>query len=70
VLAHRMLIGYRRWGMVQLYYRAGLTQQEIGDIFGITRQTVSYELAEAFEEVSRHLASERRKTKKPSRNRN
>ena len=59
LLAHRMVIGYRRWAMAQLYYRAGLTQQEIGDIFGITRQNVSYELSASFREVAEHLASVR-----------
>ena len=61
LLAHRMVIGYRRWAMAQLYYRAGLTQEEIGDIFGITRQNVSYELSASFREVAEHLSSERGK---------
>jgi hypothetical protein len=42
-------IGWRRWGMVMLYYRAGLTQGEIGLIFGLRRQSVAYELRRAFE---------------------
>jgi|GEM_PF-6542506 predicted DNA-binding protein YlxM (UPF0122 family) len=48
LLGHQHLIGYRRWGMAQLYYRAGLSQQEIAEIFGINRQMVTYELKQAF----------------------
>jgi DNA-binding MarR family transcriptional regulator len=48
MLGHERVIGYRRWGMAQLYYRAGLSQQEIAEIFGINRQMVTYELKKAF----------------------
>jgi predicted DNA-binding protein YlxM (UPF0122 family) len=48
LLGHQQLIGYRRWGMALLYYRAGLSQQEIAEIFGVNRQMVTYELKQAF----------------------
>lgn len=60
LLSHRWLIGHRRWGMAQLYYRAGLSQREIADIFGINRQMVAYELRRAFSLTSQHLRSRRR----------
>ena len=63
VLSHRRLIGHRRWGMIQLYYRAGLSQREIAEIFGINRQMVSYELKQAFRLVSEYLESRRRREK-------
>jgi len=60
LLGHQRQIGYRRWGMALLYYRAGLSQQEIGEIFGINRQMVTYELKQAFrlaaEEMRRRRA--------------
>lgn len=59
ILGYRRLIGHRRWGMVQLYYRAGLSQQEIADIFGINRQMVTYELQQAFRLVAKHLRGRR-----------
>jgi len=59
VLGYRRLIGHRRWGMVQLYYRAGLSQQEIADIFGINRQMVTYEMKCAFRTVAEHLRRRR-----------
>jgi DNA-binding transcriptional regulator LsrR (DeoR family) len=55
VLDHRRQIGDRRWGMVQLYYRTGLTQREIARIFGVNRQMVTYELKQAFKIVSQYL---------------
>ena len=51
LLSSRRLIGDRRWGMVQLYYRAGLSHQEIGDVFGLTRQAVTGQLRRAFKLV-------------------
>ncbi len=51
LLSSRKLIGARRWGMVQLYYRAGLSHQNIGDIFGLTRQAVTSQLRRAFKLV-------------------
>lgn len=69
VLSHRRLIGHRRWGMVQLYYRAGLSQKEIADIFGINRQMVSYELRRAFRLVSEHLGCRRHTHTEEPRNR-
>ena len=47
LLSSRKLIGDRRWGMVQLYYRAGLSHQEISDIFGLSRQAVTGQLRRA-----------------------
>jgi len=61
VLSHRKLIGNRRWGMVQLYYRAGLSQAEIGQIFGICRQMVNYEMRESFRIVTEHLTARRKR---------
>ncbi len=61
VLGHRRVIGHRRWGMIQLYYRAGLSQREIAEIFGINRQMVSYELKQAFRLVSEYLERRRRR---------
>lgn len=55
VLDYPRLIGHRRWGMVHLYYRAGLSQREIADVFGIRRQMVTYELKQAFRLVAEHL---------------
>ncbi len=48
------LIGWQRWGMVVLYYRAGLSQEEIGRVFGVGRQVVSYQLRRAFEILEEH----------------
>ena len=47
LLSSRDLVGPRCWGMAMLYYRAGLTQEDIGTIFGLTRQAVSSQLARA-----------------------
>ena len=47
LLSSRDLVGPRRWGMIQLYYRAGLTQQEIADIFGTSRQAVTTQMRHA-----------------------
>ena len=44
----RTLLGPRCWGMVHLYYRAGLSHQEIADIFGLSRQAVTGQLRRAF----------------------
>jgi predicted DNA-binding protein YlxM (UPF0122 family) len=55
ILRHRRLIGWRRWGMMVLYYRSGLSQNEIAGVFGTNRQTVSYELKRALKMVAGHL---------------
>jgi predicted DNA-binding protein YlxM (UPF0122 family) len=60
VLCYRQLIGWRRWGMLQLYYRAGLSQQEIAEIFNVNRQMVTYEMKRAFDMVATHIESQRR----------
>ena len=60
VLAYRRLIGWRRWGMLQLYYRAGLSQQEIAGIFHVNRQMVTYEMKRAFDLVATHIENRRR----------
>ena len=59
VLEHRRLIGDRRWGMVQLYFRTGLSQKEIAEIFDTNRQQVGWELRRAFRLVAGHLLSRR-----------
>ena len=59
-LHYRRLIGWRRWGMLQLYYRAGLSQQEIAEIFHVNRQMVTYEMKRAFDMVGAHVESRRR----------
>jgi len=69
VLSHRRVIGHRRWGMVHLYFRAGLTQREIAGVFGLNRQMVAYELRRAFGLVSEHLQKRRRGRKQRHRNR-
>lgn len=48
LLRSRRLLGPRCWGMVHLYYRAGLSHQEIADVFGLTRQAVTGQLNRAF----------------------
>jgi hypothetical protein len=55
----RQTVGWRRWGMLVLYYRAGLSQGDIGRIFGIRRQMVSYEMRRAFELTRRSMALDR-----------
>jgi len=55
LIRHPRVIGNRRWGMVHLYYRAGLSLREIGRVFGINRQMVSYELRKACRMVAAHL---------------
>ena len=57
LIANRELIGPRRWGIAHLYYRAGLTQQDIADVFGLSRQCVAKQLRQA----RRMLAWARRK---------
>ena len=52
MLANRELIGSRRWGMAALYYRAGLSQQEIAEVFGMSRQGVAGQLTRAMKLVS------------------
>jgi hypothetical protein len=53
-------VGSQRWGMAMLYYRAGLSQDEIGRIFGVQRQVVNYRIRRALE-----IAAERRKRVRP-----
>jgi hypothetical protein len=53
-------IGWRRLGMVMLYYRAGMKQEEIARVFGVDRQTVAYQLRRAFEIVSERRDLERK----------
>lgn len=53
LLASRELIGTKSWAMALLYYRAGLSQEEIGEIFGLTRQAVSSHLTRAVRVVER-----------------
>jgi hypothetical protein len=55
MLKHARVIGHRRWGMLVLYYRAGLSQRQIARVFGLRRQTVSYELRRAFQLAARHF---------------
>jgi hypothetical protein len=63
LLAHRELIGDRRWGIVNLYYRAGLSMKQVADVFGMNKQMVSYELRRAVRELTRLLvAGEGRRT--------
>lgn len=52
-------IGWRRWGMLVLYYRAGLSQNQIARVFGVRRQMISFELRRAFEVVRRRMSLER-----------
>jgi len=52
MLANKELIGARRWGMAALYYRAGLSQQEIADVFGMSRQGVAGQLTRAMRLVA------------------
>jgi len=59
-LRRRRLIGWRRWGMIVLYYRAGLTQGEIAEVFGCSRQRVSYEMKRAVEMAARELEIQRK----------
>lgn len=53
LLGSRQLIGNRGWGMAQLYYRAGLSQQEIAEVFGLSRQAVTRQLERAVRMVER-----------------
>jgi DNA-directed RNA polymerase specialized sigma subunit len=55
VLEHRRIIGDKRWGMVQLYYRAGLSQTQVALVLGLTRQEVTRELRRAFRLVAEYL---------------
>ena len=48
LVSSRSLLGPRCWGMVHLYYRAGLSHQEIADVFGLSRQAVTRQLHRAF----------------------
>ena len=65
MLRHAGVIGHRRWGMLVLYYRAGLSQRQIARVFGVRRQAVSYELRRAFHLAARHFEN-RSKTVPPS----
>ena len=53
------IIGWRRWGMIVLYYRAGISQTEIGRIFGLRRQVVGYQMRRAVEIAAQYLAVRR-----------
>ena len=64
-LSHRRLVGNRRWGMLVLYYRAGLTHADIAEVFGVPRQTVSYELKRAMELVEHDRQMRRRYARRP-----
>jgi DNA-directed RNA polymerase specialized sigma subunit len=55
VLEHRRIIGDKRWAMVQLYYRAGLSQTQVAVVLGLTRQEVTRELRRAFRIVAEYL---------------
>ena len=66
LLASRQLIGDRKWGMAQLYYRAGLSHREIGDIFGLTRQAVTGQLRRAVKLVARAAVSRQTGEEEPS----
>ena len=57
ILDHRTVIGNKRWGIVQLYYRAGLSQRQIADILGVTRQAVTHEMRRAFGMVMAYEAA-------------
>ena len=57
LLSSRDLVGARCWGMAMLYYRAGLTQEEIGTVFGLSRQAVSGQLARALKLIERITSS-------------
>ena len=56
MLRHARVIGHRRWGMLVLYYQAGLSQRQIARVFGVRRQAVSYELRRAFHLSAKHFA--------------
>ncbi len=45
------VIGWQRWGMAILYFRAGLTEEEIGRIFAVRRQTVHYQIRKALQTI-------------------
>lgn len=49
------IIGWQRWGMIVLYYRAGLSQADIGRILGVRRQMVAYEMRRGFELAAEHF---------------
>lgn len=55
VLRLGRIIGWQRWGMIVLYYRAGLSQTDIGRILGVRRQMVAYEMRRGFEIAAEHL---------------
>jgi hypothetical protein len=56
MLRHARVIGHRRWGMLMLYYQAGLSQRQIARVFEVRRQAVSYELRRAFHLAAKHFA--------------
>ena len=63
LLGYRGLIGDRRSGMAQLYFRAGLSHRQIAAVFGIRRQMVTYELGCARRLVLDHLSGKGRQLK-------
>ena len=55
VLRLGRIIGWQRWGMIVLYYRAGLSQADIGRILGVRRQMVAYEMRRGFAIAAEHF---------------
>jgi hypothetical protein len=53
LLASRRLVGTRRWAMAMLHYRIGLKHEEIGKLFGLSRQSVCNRLNRALRKVER-----------------
>ena len=53
------IIGWQRWGMIVLYYHAGLSQADIGRILGVRRQMVAYEMRRGFELAAEHFKRRR-----------
>lgn len=51
-------VGWQRLGMVALYYRAGMSQEDIARVFNVRRQVVSYQLRRAFEMATEQLRLE------------
>ena len=47
LLGSRDRLTPREWGIVQLYYNAGVTQAEIAEAFGVGRPTITKSLAAA-----------------------